>query len=74
MAANADRRYLLIINKEASGGETCYLRFGGAADGDELPLSPGGHIELNLSVGIYTGAINAFHGKGSALNLSVLEF
>lgn len=74
VAANADRRYVEIQNRESAGGETLYLKLGsdaGAADG--YPLEPGEVFYL-AHPAIFTGRISGYHAKGGDLTVAVIEF
>ena len=70
LAANADRRHLLIIND--SGSQEIYIKIGGTAvknEGIRLNTS-GGSYELSEETGnLFFGAINAVTATGTALVL-----
>jgi len=70
IAANTDRKYLLIINDSDT---VIYLNFTGAGvvnQGVRLNAS-GGNLELTPDTGMHTGAIRANHG-GGAVNKRLL--
>lgn len=71
IAANTNRRYLLIVNDSDT---VVYLRLqtGAAAVNQGVRLNAsGGSFELSGATGIYTGAIRANHG-GGAVNKALL--
>lgn len=69
VAANADRKWLLLVN---DSDETIYIKFGAAAVANEgIRIgSAGGSLELRPSASnLYTGAINGICASGSKILL-----
>lgn len=73
LAANAARRYALLINDSDTD---IYIKFGAAAvanQGIRLNAAGGSH-EMNITLGnLYLGAINAIHGGTGTKTLLILE-
>ena len=69
LAANANRKYLIIQNKDASGN--IYINFGATATvANGLKLPPGASYELDSNV--LTAAINAIGDIASNTNIVII--
>lgn len=70
VATNANRKYLLIQNKDATG--IIYITFSAMSTiAGGIEIKPGGSFELNSN--ILTGAVNAIGSIASNNNVIVLE-
>lgn len=70
LAANVDRRYVLIINQ---GTQAAYLKLGAAAVVTQgIPLQPGASFTLDAN-NLYTGAIHAIKPGAGSVTLEIME-
>lgn len=73
LAANADRKYAMLINDSDTA---IYLKIGTAAVANEgIRINPnGGAYEMSSTIGnLYTGVINAIHGGTGDKTLLITE-
>jgi len=73
LAANANRKYVLLVNDSDTA---IYIKLGAAAvanEGIRLNANGGSYEMSNLGGNLYAGAINAIHGGSGNKTLLVTE-